>query len=240
MTSDAPEASQSANRVVMWDFDATLAERPGIWSQAVLDVLDQQEPGHSFDRDDMRPHVSGGFPWNFADEPHGFVDDPEGWWTHLNQLFITTYTNLGYTPDRAATLALGVRPNFLRPSAWRLFDDTLSALERAVDAGWRNIVVSNHVPELIDLVEHLEIDAHLDIVVTSALVGFDKPNPGIFQHSLELAGRPDEVWMVGDNPIADVVGAATVGVPAIQVRTADVGPNKVDGLHEALDIILGP
>lgn len=227
------------NRVVMWDFDATLAERPGIWTQALLDVLDQQDPGHGFERPDLRPFISGGFPWNFSDEPHGFVDDPEGWWTHLNRLFITTYIGVGYDEDRANQLALGVRENFLRPSAWRLFEDTIGALQRATAAGWRNVIVSNHVPELMDLVVHLGLDEHVDIVVTSALIGFDKPNSGIFRHTLELAGHPEEVWMVGDNPVADIAGAATVDVPSILVRTDDIGHRKVDGLHDALDLILG-
>jgi hypothetical protein len=35
-----------------------------------------------------------------------------------------------------------------------------------------------------------------------------------------LAWAAAQVWMVGDNPAADVDGAQAAGIPAIQVRTA--------------------
>jgi hypothetical protein len=38
-------------RVVPWDFDGTLAHRPGMWSGCLLETLDEHQPGHRFDRD---------------------------------------------------------------------------------------------------------------------------------------------------------------------------------------------
>lgn len=222
----------------MWDFDATLAERPGIWSQAMLDLLDQQVPGHAVTRADIKDGIRGQFPWNFSEEPHGYIDDPTGWWAHVNPMLARAFTGVGCSTELAAELASDVRQSFLRPAAWRLFDDTLDALQRATGFGWRNIIVSNHVPELMDLVVHLGLDPHVDIVISSALVGFDKPNPQIYSHALATAGHPDEVWMIGDNPVADVAGAMALGIPAIQVRTEEIGQHKVDGLHAALDLIL--
>lgn len=34
------------DHVLLWDFDGTLAERPGMWSGALLEVLDAEQPGH--------------------------------------------------------------------------------------------------------------------------------------------------------------------------------------------------
>jgi len=34
---------------------------------------------------------------------------------------------------------------------------------------------------------------------------------------------PTSVWMIGDNPVADVAGAEAVGIPAILVRTRSDG-----------------
>ena len=32
--------------MVMWDFDGTLAQRPGLWGACVIEVLDEAEPDH--------------------------------------------------------------------------------------------------------------------------------------------------------------------------------------------------
>ncbi|MFF7594033.1 HAD hydrolase-like protein [Streptomyces mirabilis] len=47
------------------------------------------------------------------------------------------------------------------------------------------------------------------------------------------SGDPGRVWMVGDNPVADIAGAHAVGVPGILID-----PSK-DGLQPAVQRILG-
>jgi putative hydrolase of the HAD superfamily len=42
-----------APQVVLWDFEGTLAARPGIWSKCLVDVLDEVAPGHGLTRDDV-------------------------------------------------------------------------------------------------------------------------------------------------------------------------------------------
>jgi FMN phosphatase YigB (HAD superfamily) len=61
----------------------------------------------------------------------------------------------------------------------------------------------------------------IDGVVTSHDVGWRKPHRAMFDRALELAAvGPNEAFMVGDNPIADVRGAQAVGLRAILRRTA--------------------
>lgn len=93
--------------------------------------------------------------------------------------------------------------------------------------------VSNHVPELPALVAALGLAPYFSAVVTSAALGWEKPNPRMYAAALAAAGDPDEVWMVGDNPVADVAGAEAAGIRAILVRGDGVG------LAEAADVILG-
>ncbi len=83
------------------------------------------------------------------------------------------------------------------------------------------VIVSNHVPELPALVSQLGLANHVDAVLTSAEHGYEKPHPGAFRIALRAAGAPTSVWMVGDNPIADIAGAAQVGVPGVLTRTPD-------------------
>jgi putative hydrolase of the HAD superfamily len=46
-------------------------------------------------------------------------------------------------------------------------------------------------------------------------LGIEKPNSAIFAHALDVSNAGADVWMVGDNPIADVQGAEQVGIRAI-------------------------
>lgn len=71
--------------------------------------------------------------------------------------------------------------------------------------------------ELPVLVDALGLRPIVDTTVTSALVGAEKLNPRIFHYALQLAGAGDDVWMVGDNPVADIGGARAVGIRAIHV-----------------------
>lgn len=101
-----------------------------------------------------------------------------------------------------------------------MFDDASSALSRLSDAGWRHIILSNHAPELETLVDGLGLLRHVELVLTSAATGFEKPHPDAFETARKAAGRPSTLWMVGDNVTADVVGAESVGIPAILVRSS--------------------
>lgn len=57
-------AKSSRDRVVLWDFDGTLAYRPDLWSGCLLELLDEELPDHQVTLDDLRPHLRDGFPWH--------------------------------------------------------------------------------------------------------------------------------------------------------------------------------
>jgi putative hydrolase of the HAD superfamily len=139
----------------------------------------------------------------------------------------------------ARTAAAGVRERFPdHTRAWSVFDDAIPALTRATDAGWRNVILSNHVPELPELVSRLGLGDHVERTFTSALTGYEKPNPDAFAIALRECRNPRVAWMVGDNPVADVHGAESVGIPAILVRTTAPVARLAAGLGEAVDEIL--
>ena len=55
--------------------------------------------------------------------------------------------------------------------------------------------------------------------MTSAATGYEKPNPEAFKNALVTTGNPERVWMIGDEPVADIQGAEAAGLPAILVRS---------------------
>ncbi len=102
----------------------------------------------------------------------------------------------------------------------RLWSSILPGVPEALAAmralGLRLIVVSNSDGTAEEIVSDLRLRGHLDAVVDSYRVGFEKPDPRIFRHALELAGSPpNRTLHVGDQYAADVVGARSVGIHAI-------------------------
>jgi FMN phosphatase YigB (HAD superfamily) len=225
--------------VILWDFDETLAERPGGWRACLVEVLDEHEPGHAVGADALRPFLRDGFPWHRPEVAHPELCDPEAWWSHVGVLLARALEGVGIGRSRAGELAGHMRLRYVDSSfGWRLFDDTLPALRRLRWDGWRHAILSNHVPELPALVDGLGLSPLVEVVHTSAATGYEKPHPEAFAGVLEACGRPRAVWMIGDNPVADVAGAAAVGIPAILVRRESPGAaRRAADLHEAAAIV---
>jgi putative hydrolase of the HAD superfamily len=119
---------------------------------------------------------------------------------------------------QANTLLPQVRAAYLHPSAWRVYPDVPACLCALTEGGWRHVVLSNHVPELEGLVTELGLRAHFAQVFTSALSGYEKPHPQAFHVALRSLPSPAVVRMVGDSYAADVLGAESIGIPAILTR----------------------
>ena len=214
--------------VVMWDFDGTLAARPGLWSMCALEVLDEHAPGHGASRDELRAVLRDGFPWHRADEAHLELCEPDAWWAALDPLLGRAFGVAGVEAERHADLARAFRARFVDASvSWTLFEDTRPALQATAEAGWRNVILSNHVPELPALVGALGLEDLVESVFTSAVIGYDKPHPEAFRHALRASGDPQRRWMVGDNPVADVAGAQALGIPAVLIRTEGGEPDAL-------------
>ena len=114
-----------------------------------------------------------------------------------------------------------VRFAYIGPKQWRLYDDTLPTLVCLAEAGWTHLLLSNHVPELSLLLQHLQLDGFFAHVFNSAETGHEKPHPQAYQAVLETIGEAERIWMIGDSPVADIAAAAAAGIPGILVRKHD-------------------
>jgi putative hydrolase of the HAD superfamily len=206
--------------VLLWDFDGTLAWREHNWRGAVVDVLDEHYPGHGVDPIELRAFLSEGFPWHRPDMAHPELSEPSAWWEHAEAVLARAFRGVGHSPERSQELARLAHEQYINHEAgWELFPDTMPTLDRLREQGWRHVVVSNHVPELPALIAGLGLAERIDLVLSSATTGYEKPHPEAFRIARQAAGNPPVVWMIGDNPIADVEGAEAVGIPAILVRS---------------------
>jgi putative hydrolase of the HAD superfamily len=94
-------------------------------------------------------------------------------------------------------------------------------------------------------VDALKLREFLDLILISEDVGIKKPDPRIFQIALErLQFEAAQVWMVGDHPVNDVLGARAAGLTGVWLKNANhVWPDgaerglEIDGLPELLELL---
>jgi putative hydrolase of the HAD superfamily len=117
----------------------------------------------------------------------------------------------------------------IRFSAYPDAEPALAALRRR---GLRLVAVSNWDCSLPRVLERCGLGDMLDGTITSAEAGSRKPDPGIFERALELAGcEPDEALHVGDTAEEDVVGARAAGIRPLLIDR-DGGDGDIASLEE--------
>lgn len=210
-------------KLILWDFDGTLATREGMWAGAIQEILHDLCAG-TLDAgiDEIRPLLRTGFPWHEPHRPHTQIRGSDQWWAWMTPLFGRVFGDLGCSPSVALQCATLVRPTYLRRASWRAYAD-VGALQKLTEAGWTHWVLSNHVPELKELVRDLGLGAHISEVFTSALTGYEKPHLDAYRVALDTAPELEAAWMVGDSLVADYRGPRNIGVPSILVRNEAEG-----------------
>lgn len=213
----------AADRWLVWDFDGTLGRRTSGWSHALLEVLQRHAPGLTTSADQIRPHLLSGYPWHTPLVPHTYIATADQWWDMLAPVFARAFMAVGATATQAAELARRVPAAYVELRNWELFADVLPVLGQLRREGWAHAILSNHVPELPNIVTGLDLGEHVPHVFSSARIGYEKPCAAAFDHAWRAMGRPKTVWMIGDNPVGDIAGAAGMGWPGILVRKTDPG-----------------
>lgn len=100
---------------------------------------------------------------------------------------------------------------------------TAEALEQLRSMGYRLGVVSNADGRVEALLASVGLGRFFEVVVDSAVVGVEKPDPRIFQLACARAGVPTaEAIYVGDIYEVDIVGARAVGMRAFLIDPLDL------------------
>ena len=120
--------------------------------------------------------------------------------------------------------------------------DTHTTLARLKGAGLKLGVVSNSDGRVVEALEAAGLREYFDVVVDSALVGVEKPDPAIFRTALEvLEVSPAEALYVGDLYDVDILGANAAGIPAVLLvppgAPRPAGCATVGSLRELADLL---
>ena len=165
-------------------------------------------------------------PWHGPNRAHPELTTPELWWARVFATFAEGLSRCGWS--RAATQSGfdALRAEILDARAYSLFDDVVPVLTALREGGWRHVIVSNHVPELSAIMAGLGIREFFVDVITSGLVGYEKPHAQMFEAALRSAIPGAPIWMIGDNPECDCYPLGAFGVNAILVRAAEPSFNR--------------
>lgn len=113
-----------------------------------------------------------------------------------------------------------------------LFDDVMPALTELKGQGLILGLISNIDRDIAPLLNKLGLTSLLQVVMTSQDVGFNKPQPEIFQEALRQAGiQAPEAIYVGDQYQIDVVGANKAGMKGVLLDRGDYFEETADCLR---------
>jgi putative hydrolase of the HAD superfamily len=165
----------------------------------------------------------------------------------------TVGANGSLEADIAAILALAGRRvsddelNVLarfEEATWRrgveLYPDTLVTLRELRSRGVTTAIVSNCSYEAGAVVQELGLDAEVDRLILSCLVGLAKPDPAIFRLALERLGTSADDALFVDDRIENVESARQLGLSTLLIARPDstgdgaAGPESVGDLSSLL------
>ncbi len=137
---------------------------------------------------------------------------------YLKTMLVRAPATAGLAPAALEALLDQLRP-VLRPDGkasllWKIVMPRVpDALARLRDFGLRLVVVSNSDGTVARSLDQAGLLSLFTLVIDSALVGFEKPDPRIFAAALERAGAdPNRTLHIGDLYHADVLGARAAGI----------------------------
>lgn len=131
-------------------------------------------------------------------------------------------------------------------------EEVLGAMKSLRDAGWTiGIITNGGMPRQAEKAKALGLLAAADGFCASGEIGIAKPDPGIFVEVLHRCGvsepEIEEVWMIGDSPTADVIGARELGFNVIWLHRerewdheiGDAPQVSAASIPEAVSYLLG-
>jgi len=105
-----------------------------------------------------------------------------------------------------------------------IYKDVKPLLKDIKYRGFKVIIISNVSSEknLSIYLSRLNIKRFFDRLIASGTVGYEKPDPGIFQLALNIMNiSPADVIHVGDDYEADYIGASSIGLYSILIDRND-------------------
>jgi putative hydrolase of the HAD superfamily len=227
---------------ILWDFDGTLAYRDGMWTDALLSVLIKNNITN-IQKEDIRPLLNIGFSWHSPDTPHSDLFLGKSWWEYYEIYFQEIYEKIGIDTVLSKKMCKEVRNEYLDIKKWHIYSDTESALNKMMQSNYKNVILSNHVPELSEIVKNMGIEKYFFKIYSSGIIGYEKPNKKIYDFVInDLNANRNNCIMIGDSYDADIAGAIRSYIKPILVRKENTKNykwfcNNLDSIQETIESV---
>ena len=200
--------------------------------------------------------------WIFFDVGSTLVDETEAYDHRVREMIVgTSITFKEFDDVRIALAKQGLDGNSaaikyfgLTKTPWHSEDevpysDAHSTLATLVDKGYKLGIIANQNFGTEKRLESWGLRRYFDVIVSSAELGYSKPDKKIFQKAFELAECvADESIMVGDRLDNDIIPAKELGMKTVWIKNGlaqyqgvklgeGVADYQIDWLSELLRIL---
>jgi len=169
---------------------------------------------------------------NMAPLKDGHFRYSDGWFT----IYIYKVLERMKCPKPWKEIMDGLFRLFETKSAFNIYPDVFSCLEKVRSLGSQMAIVSNWGYRLEMLLKSLDLASGFDPIIASAEVEIEKPDTGIFKIALDKTGSsPEQTVHIGDNYECDVMGARAAGIRTVFLDRKNVHPeieNRITTLDD--------
>src|SRR5262249_2632100 len=156
-------------------------------------------------------------------------------WTEFTRQLFEHFRVRGSTANQAELHATAMRDIF-GPGCFQLYPDVKPVLNLLKRNGFRLAVISNWHRGLDSFCFEMNLSVLLDVVISSADIGIEKPDARIFNEAVrQLDIEPNRIAHIGDLPGDDFDGAIAAGFKAILIDRSNKNrahPNRIENLLE--------
>jgi putative hydrolase of the HAD superfamily len=200
---------------ILWDFDGTLAYRDGMWSGTVFSILERNKI--NIPLENIKPYLTTGFTWHNPELSHREIFKGKTWWEYYEKYFENIFVNLDIGKETSIELSKQIKPEYMDETKWHIYDDVVKTLEKIKEN--RNIIISNHIPELDEIVNNLGISKYFTKIYSSGNIGYEKPNKKFYEYVIndQKINKHDSI-IIGDSYECDIKGGEGIGIKSILVR----------------------
>ena len=203
------------DKVLFWDFDGTLSYPNKSFSTALYWVLCKN--GYSIDKDAATKFLTNVYSWKTPEITYPNRTS-ELWWAMLFEKIRDFLLAHRVSPLDTTIICEDFRRKLIDISNYTLYDDTVQTLDSCIKKGYKNYLITNNYPEILDNLKKLNIDHFFSGHIVSSHIGYEKPRKEFFDYAKKISGSPSIGYVIGDNPIADIQGGKDAGFATIAVH----------------------
>lgn len=195
--------------------------------------------------------------WIFVDVGSTLVDETEAYNHRARDMIAGTNITFKEFDDMRIVFARqgldgnseAIRHFGLTKTPWHSEDevpypDACDTLTELKARGYRLGIIANQNPGLEERLEDWGLRQYFDVIVSSAEIGYAKPDREIFEKAFEMAGcTAEESVMVGDRLDNDILPAKEIGMKTVWMKsglakyqTSEIADFQIQSLGELKEI----